>query len=336
MAIIKCPECGGSISSTAENCVHCGFRFKVCPECGAASEKSDEMCKSCGFRFVKKAEMAETLDAEPKADVPKPKVEEAKTAEKEGRLTARYVFNQYDSECPSKIKLVRRGLCVGQLVIFLIIMIMIFVEMGNGPGAATEIFCILLGASVLVFFVQKIIECFGIYRDYVGFVNWTKRKKYALKNIISDSFISDYERLSLKEIKDVCVPHKRAIDAQVCVYDPRAESNYNIFSAAEVILHSAAYVMTFIWVIIMLDTLLLFNSWSFFEKIMIRPEFIILLVINILLLIANSIVTTIRNKRHENIVYNWLKKNAPEHIDEYIVYVKPCVKHLEAQLKSLF
>ena len=29
MALIKCPECGGSISSTVDACVHCGFKLTL-------------------------------------------------------------------------------------------------------------------------------------------------------------------------------------------------------------------------------------------------------------------------------------------------------------------
>src|SRR5713101_2117882 len=64
--LVKCPTCGGLISTTAERCPHCGeARFicetstrKVCPTCnGTASEGSrlmgfrfgEKHCKTCGF-----------------------------------------------------------------------------------------------------------------------------------------------------------------------------------------------------------------------------------------------------------------------------------------------
>lgn len=31
MALIKCPECGKEVSSTAESCIHCGFQLKEKP-----------------------------------------------------------------------------------------------------------------------------------------------------------------------------------------------------------------------------------------------------------------------------------------------------------------
>lgn len=31
MALIRCPECGKEVSSTAESCIHCGFQLKEKP-----------------------------------------------------------------------------------------------------------------------------------------------------------------------------------------------------------------------------------------------------------------------------------------------------------------
>lgn len=42
MALIPCPECGNSISSRAEICVHCGFPFKLFQEEMAAEKKLNE------------------------------------------------------------------------------------------------------------------------------------------------------------------------------------------------------------------------------------------------------------------------------------------------------
>lgn len=54
MALIKCPECGQEISSTAGHCVHCGYSFVVCPDCGAVLQGSATACRNCGC-VIKKA-----------------------------------------------------------------------------------------------------------------------------------------------------------------------------------------------------------------------------------------------------------------------------------------
>ena len=67
MALIKCKECGESISSNAKTCPHCGFKndVKICPECGKKVKDSDINCPSCGYPLQKKNAtnvVAENLD----------------------------------------------------------------------------------------------------------------------------------------------------------------------------------------------------------------------------------------------------------------------------------
>ncbi len=56
MALIKCKECGESISSSAKTCPHCGFKNEVsiCPECGKKVKSSDINCPECGYPLQKK------------------------------------------------------------------------------------------------------------------------------------------------------------------------------------------------------------------------------------------------------------------------------------------
>ena len=56
MALIKCSECGESISSTAKTCPHCGYKneLKVCPECGEKLKGDESTCPGCGFPLTKK------------------------------------------------------------------------------------------------------------------------------------------------------------------------------------------------------------------------------------------------------------------------------------------
>ncbi len=56
MALIKCSECGESISSTAKTCPHCGYKneLKACPECGEKLKGDESTCPGCGFPLTKK------------------------------------------------------------------------------------------------------------------------------------------------------------------------------------------------------------------------------------------------------------------------------------------
>ena len=53
MALVKCPECGGQISTMAKQCIHCGCEIKVCPECNGVYIAGVENCKGCGYIFAK-------------------------------------------------------------------------------------------------------------------------------------------------------------------------------------------------------------------------------------------------------------------------------------------
>lgn len=54
MAIVPCPECGNTVSSTAKQCPHCGCVFTVCPECGRTFLGKPEICADCGYKITKK------------------------------------------------------------------------------------------------------------------------------------------------------------------------------------------------------------------------------------------------------------------------------------------
>ncbi len=54
MSLITCPECGGQISSSVKQCIHCGCKIKVCSECGSIFTANVDECKECGFKFTKK------------------------------------------------------------------------------------------------------------------------------------------------------------------------------------------------------------------------------------------------------------------------------------------
>ena len=67
MALIKCKECGESISSSAPVCPHCGFKNEMilCPECGKEINSADAICPQCGCPLRKKSAnniIAENLD----------------------------------------------------------------------------------------------------------------------------------------------------------------------------------------------------------------------------------------------------------------------------------
>ncbi len=53
MSLIKCPECNEKISSTVNQCIHCGSKITVCPECDKIFIEELDKCPECGYVFEK-------------------------------------------------------------------------------------------------------------------------------------------------------------------------------------------------------------------------------------------------------------------------------------------
>ena len=54
MGIRICPECGGKVSDSRNECIHCGYVFPVtrqCPDCGENIEENAKVCPECGYAF---------------------------------------------------------------------------------------------------------------------------------------------------------------------------------------------------------------------------------------------------------------------------------------------
>ena len=67
MALIKCVECGGTVSDKASVCPHCGAPILKCKECGEVLPQGAETCSNCGSP-------CEQVFEEVKPPVPKKKV----------------------------------------------------------------------------------------------------------------------------------------------------------------------------------------------------------------------------------------------------------------------
>ena len=54
MGVVNCPNCGGKVSSSRNNCPHCNYVFKkiTCPECKEECSDGLKECPTCGYVFV--------------------------------------------------------------------------------------------------------------------------------------------------------------------------------------------------------------------------------------------------------------------------------------------
>ncbi len=54
MGIRICPKCGGKVSTSRNDCIHCGYVFpttKTCPDCGEEIDINAKECPICGYPF---------------------------------------------------------------------------------------------------------------------------------------------------------------------------------------------------------------------------------------------------------------------------------------------
>ena len=76
MGIRLCPKCNGKVSTSRNDCIHCGYVFpssKKCPDCGEAVYINVMECPVCGYLFNKKSSVNETLN-----DIKETAIEEQK------------------------------------------------------------------------------------------------------------------------------------------------------------------------------------------------------------------------------------------------------------------
>ena len=68
MGIRICPKCGGKVSTSRNNCIHCGYVFpttKTCPDCGEEIDINAKECPICGYPFEQEAANEAPVQQEP-------------------------------------------------------------------------------------------------------------------------------------------------------------------------------------------------------------------------------------------------------------------------------
>lgn len=64
MALIQCPICQKNISSSSDECIHCGVKLKTCPECDTVLTDEAEVCGECGYQFNVQSNVTEKEDVQ--------------------------------------------------------------------------------------------------------------------------------------------------------------------------------------------------------------------------------------------------------------------------------
>ncbi len=255
MSLIQCPKCGGPVSDTAGECVHCGFAFKICPDCGAVLAKDAEKCEHCGFVF-------QETGAVPEASTEVP--HEASSAQDTPKsYKPRDYIKEWENsgEQASWLKRSRKFsvfIELADLFILLVSFFLVFGLKGADPLKQVSEFHHYQLASKILWVISVSVSvitltCADEIRETClidSFVKWVKKENINLLQHVTDSYD-----------KYVEVTEKEALDFQhemVCAYvtGSRKGSVLRLFSVTfSGILSVAIIVLLSLW-----------GSWEFFPQ----------------------------------------------------------------------
>lgn len=223
MAIIKCPECNESISSTVKQCIHCGAKITACPECGTVYAEEITVCRNCGYTFDEEKPLAE-----------EPRVEAVKTDMK--GLKKKWV-----EENPIR-KLLEKPFIV-EFVFGALCLILLFIALdkfnswtdliakaqsGSWSDQINNSFEAQITADktletirdyifwiVVALMLSNCGKRVAILYSYSDFSKWLRGKRISLGNVISDSLNADNTRLTEEAAKKLNEERTFFIKAQM-------------------------------------------------------------------------------------------------------------------------
>lgn len=193
MAIIKCPECGETLSSAAKRCVHCGAVFTVCPECGSSFVGNVSLCSKCGFEIHRE-------------DTEKKEVKRMESAEASKSIVT--VVNQWMSESPIRQLLWNPSKIIALLFDFVYIIPLAFavLKLYNwddimSTDAVRETVIVLVAFSFAFVCVKALRNVYKEYYAYAGFSSWIKKENIGLLSIVENDFSQDMTKLVTEELE---------------------------------------------------------------------------------------------------------------------------------------
>ena len=192
MAIIRCPECEENISSTVQQCVHCGAKIRFCPECESVFAGDIANCPNCGYVFEKVIkttpfESSRIIENSNSNDLSQDSVSSLKKLWHEEKPMTKLLDKVTVWGC-NIIELVL-GICA-------ILILKKWSESGvlvmalGLPEVLNKIGLILIGLMIIMIIhsgVDRILETWSFY----DFSLWLKQKKITFDHILKKSFNED-------------------------------------------------------------------------------------------------------------------------------------------------
>lgn len=327
MAIVKCPECEGKVSTEAKSCVHCGCDLSFCKECGSVFVGQINVCPECG-NSLRKARHSSGTSGEYDANL---------DSGDPGFPHVRRVYRQWENESGIKIFSILGSVSLILTIVFAIIG---FIMLYNADewGFDYESKNFLMIAMFLLAAVSFIVMRIMLFNIPVVSLfaasklsKWTGMKHIKLDNLIIE--IMDCE------MKNVLVTDISTQNVSRTVFVARAiESDYNvksIFVNTNVISSIISVISSFFgWLFIILNIdnfskvvwLSGFDKFieEYFEFSMI--EYWWAFIVAGVAIIVNVIYKVYASAARKNAMDGWFKKKYPEYYNDYAKYVSDNLK----------
>ncbi len=314
MAIIKCPECNEKISSTVDQCVHCGAKIIACPECETAFVKGAKVCTECGYEFEK---------AHPTVDL-----KDQSTDEGNKKINANHLDTGMVEKGSVYLLVLLTGLASLVTIGFLFWIFTKLLDWNKTPAnmllTAKDLHsdCMTLLTFAMIFIVVGAILDVAEKKARVQqYVNKARENKTTLPQIIENTLSIDYSKKSRDYADDQSQNLRDIINADIYERSVDAKNRFMSCSVFKIVLSVVISVCLYFFIqhnIEVFMTAELFKSdmlnipgWSW-ERI---EEWWLLVVVCVAVIIIKVLDKTIEiseKKRSE-----WIKKEFPDGYETY-------------------
>lgn len=187
MAIVKCPECGGVVTDTVNQCVHCGCKYTVCKECGAIVKEGAQSCQNCGCQFTQTIvqPVAKTQPATDSSKIRTP--QEVITMCKQDKYGGNIIGNE-----SLEVILVLLNFALG---LFLIIKSIVYGGSLSGYEPYMDmlkIVCIAIAVSSCIKYAWKQLQAACMPKIIW---DWSKKREVDLSSVIENSLKANYDEM---------------------------------------------------------------------------------------------------------------------------------------------
>lgn len=315
MAIITCPECGQKISSTAQQCVHCGCKITVCSECGKVLLGEPDVCSECGFPFKKVEQKIQT--PEKKQDFND--VAEAVKKWKEESVIAKILPYNTILAC-----LLFALMFLGLVLVFINYSIPIDGNYENMVYSYKSSLSGIRGGIILFTTICIIVEIYHAYGGHIFcyfFWKWAKEKNIDLKKLIEKSFDIDYNLKPFKERQRYCVTLFLAVKTKLFEDNQLVrEKTIKVFVVAELVnlikeILFGVLLYTFLEYLLQSAIFNLTKDFDVFKTIINYPKLWAFL-IPVALTIVELVIASY-DKTHKEVEL-WVNKNMPNNYNKIV------------------